>query len=293
VRFHGTHWTAANCPVCGMRDPKDGDRLILYLKGLGGNLKTKAVCRKCGNIWWPDNKDTEDKSFPIPQKAGPTQEEIRKERRAMFNAWRKMQSGIKPWSKRGLNAENVRLLRLKYTVKEFWWKADGEYVSERIPSLVIPFFSATGKMLNLQYRLLQIPEGIKGKYRWHSRIVPFALFRSRNGTPNERSWMVEGGIKAAVLAQDLRKRGCNDIVYGTSQNSINVAELTGMDAKTLIYIPDPDVWGTGKMENNIKNLLSAGVQDITSLQLPEKIDDLINRIDDVWTNYIISHEEYK
>ncbi len=176
----------------------------------------------------------------------------------------------------------MALYGLRTCVRKFWYKRDGELVSEPLEALAIPFWSDSRKLLNLQYRIIEPPDGFAGKYRWASKVVPFVVWRSGYGRePLERLYIVEGAIKGMVLHQQLREdgRANNVLVLATSQNRINHHELPTIvkesnRSEKVIYIPDPDMEGNLMLKRNINDLRISGVEPI--VLIPEdKIDDMI------------------
>ena len=99
------------------------------------------------------------------------------------------------WLRRGIPGSWQDFWKLGY-IHDRVFEHDGEFFHS--PAYTIPCFDLGWAAVNIHYRITQLPEGMKGKYRQEAGLLP-GLFFSRPDLPiGDGPIVVEGAIKAAV-----------------------------------------------------------------------------------------------
>lgn len=254
------------------------------------NLSFKDAVRKLGGDYEPlTEKEKRQRAIERAERA---EERLKKEvekAQQVIKELKEVRDDIKfhqqvnrgLWHERyGVEDKTINYYRLGYC-PEFQYKYNGGLVSS--PSLTIPFYRPGGyELFNLRHRLLQ-PKA--GRYRPHRTNLGQPLFYAnlnRKDMPN--AIVVEGGIKAAVLWQELLKDYMTNIdttttwivnncqvvgVPGSSINELNLRKFE--DADKIWMFLDPDAY-PDKAFGMAKDL---GQERTYTYQLPGKPDDLL------------------
>lgn len=202
---------SSSCPVCGgtVHENREWpDRCRWFL-----DSPERGWCRKCGQMFWPDEDTVPD---PVAVEKWRAKQERREEERkaAAERALEHLRSGRvwqeynkqldkasrRLWEQRGVSPGLQDTWGLGYDPNHEFWKKDGRFVR---PTLTIPIFNEGYDLLNVKHRLLEPPEGY-GKYRYEFSIPnynPGYLWRALpEESLTEEVVAVEGEIKAMVVA---------------------------------------------------------------------------------------------
>lgn len=245
------------CPQCG------GHKRFQLRRFPDG--KYAAYCWVCGYTWFATDHEKPGEIRPTP----PQRRYVRTPRQNDWLAYyyaAKMPEARLAWWKRGVNAESIYRFRLGYCPQREWW-VEGETI--RAPSLVIPYFDIDGKLTYIQHRVLGHDERIR--YRPEYKSIPPTLWLStlRSQKKTNITFVVEGAIKAIVLAQLLRYR--HPVIAYISNNADKSSLIDVLEAyapQLVCHLPDPDTATHPLPTREIKQVV---------ICTPDKVDDWIRR----------------
>jgi len=250
--------------------------------------KPHGWCRKCGYMWWPDSKTVRLTPEEREQRARVAQELAEQRRisisemRQKFHDARSWEphhlkafdgEGLKAWAERGIPEAYVAVWELGYDLR------DGG-------SLVIPIWSVGRRVLNVKRRMLHPGKNVP-RYTQEMAGVPGAVFvanyflDSLDGVP---VLVVEGEIKAMAVTVALARHMRSTrpfCVAGLPGRDVSVFELDILRQANPIWIaPDPDVL-PGPAAQRVASLAflikELRIPPKRVIELPDKIDDLMNR----------------
>mgnify|MGYP001560073435 FL=1 len=203
----GSKTWSGSCPVCREGD----DRLIVWQEG-------NYICRVCGTKGWLLSlKDLSPTERAYREKHLQKTEEEEKQRRAerladwqsgfragLLISWHNMgQPQLDYWHSQGIPDWAIEQYNLGYCDKKLFQGQD-ELLFES-PAYVIPIRDPIdNKLVNVQYRLTELPANGGGKYRQEPDL-PAAAFYAEQGRLSGPVIVVEGSKKAIVMYNLLDK----------------------------------------------------------------------------------------
>ncbi|MHB0858427.1 MAG: hypothetical protein ACYC5M_12745 [Anaerolineae bacterium] len=289
VQQAGAHEWHASCPdpCCGGQVHSNGewsDRLVLRT-----GVKPRAWCRKCGQVWFPDQFGDTRFTNPTPEQLLALQAEAqRRERQKLAAArralarlrrerrWLQWHQGMdgkdrKVWVRRGVPEayQNYWMLGLRHQ-----WRVEGGSPTSALSILI---FGPGKEALNVKYRLLD--EGIaeaKGRYRYEIPGDPlFICNPNRALRAGEAVLLIEGEIKAmvvfATLDQDRHVVGVPGMLIAR-----HIAHLEPAGEFIIVADPGSSQPMNKRGDTRISRMLNQlGIVRCRVLEPHEKIDDLI------------------
>ena len=286
VRRRGRNEYSSSCPKCGGDGKSDRFRMWVVSKH-GGPL---GWCRRCNYIWTPAHH-----APPTPAQilkwaqaeAEYHRQEMEKHRHAiqlleqehLWDAYHEMLDARARmlWSQRGIfdGWQDEWKLGVNWDF-EVWFDDSGTKKSYHSPALSIPIWQAERKIANIKMRVLE-PIDSSHRYRQIYRTGNAHLFVARQDMPmTGKLALVEGEIKAMVVAQYLDDRQ----VIGLPSKSPDPTlyeQLSGFDDIVLCLDPDAFIVPPKAQVSAVQVAVNElGKERTRILQLPAKIDDLIN-----------------
>lgn len=278
-----TTWTSS-CPLCGGDVHPDGapsDRFVMFVDD-----HPTGTCRKCGSVVYPDQFGDGTYQRPSPeeleqrrQKERARQQRIKATAEAAIRhleddqLWARFYDDLRAdgrayWEQRGVPRAWQDLWQLG--MRRDWRLpgVDGNWYA--LDAASIPLRDANAKVLNLKYRLVNPPDAVKGRYRYHVKDVPGAPFicNPYKGVEGD-VLVVEGEIKAMVTfatLDDADKQALG--MPGLTPGPATVEALK--DAERITLVTDP-----GSREQTWALVKSLGRERCRVLIPPAKIDDAI------------------
>lgn len=250
---------SSSCPRCGGAPHQHGewpDRFRMFVAGSGTSGKTRAWCRKCNYLWFPEGEAEAWRSNPhlIESWRQEREEAARKEGRrveqtlanlSLEKRWLEFHKNLNDqhrawWREAGIPDAWQDFWKLGYTPEKHF-EYNGQLLTS--PAYTIPKFDFGRVFTNLDFRLLEFPAGA-GKYRPLAHIPQSAFFSlpDQHAFPDE-VYVVEGSKKAMVLS-----------IYSAEEAQFVVgipgkASFAGMDARLkecgrvwVILDPDATEW---------------------------------------------------
>jgi hypothetical protein len=164
------------------------------------------------------------------------------------------------WNYRGLNDFFIDWWKLGYSQSSCW----------NSPTITMPIWGHDWEVTNIKHRLLE-PNG-KGKYRYETSGIPASAFFCDPDRTSGPLFLAEGEIKAMVTFQTLDTPTIQ--VAGLPSKLPSGNQLDSLKDYDPIYLcPDPDAFRDASV-GRICDML--GRERVRVVQLPDKIDDLIN-----------------
>lgn len=290
-RIRGKQWSSS-CPFCGGEPHPGGewpDRFVMYPAAGSKHGITIGWCRACDGKWFPAKEYK-----PDPEKLEIwRQDRIRKLEQDLEDT-KKALAFLRDehkWQVYYSNLENYQLgqssWRAAGILEEFWWQEwqlgfDPEHVfwydrgvwqKHVTPTMTIPVRNLQGEIINIKHRALNpFMQDKNNRYRmeYKTGLEPVFLGNLSN-IQCETTWLVEGEKKAANVFIGVDKPDHQVIGLPKSPSEELVRSIP---AKTIIYVPDPDV--EPKMKKRIFD--SCKGKEFRVVNLPDKVDDWAMRI---------------
>lgn len=262
---NGNEWHSP-CPFC----PDHGtDRFIIRTTG-------RYWCRKCDAKGWIDENLPNAKHTETAEERTARMAAERAEREANLERWRnsaeaqaylryhanQSPENLAWWEGRGITAAEVERYKLGFCPQKTFKADDGTRFSSS--AYTVPILRG-GCLLNVTYRLNEVPPALKaGKYR-QVFDIPQALFYAEEGT-RKRGILLEGAIKAMVVYRFIG--GAMQVIGspGITPHPSVLEDLLSFDE--LFFIPDPDA-STAQVDRFVRVL----GRRIKLVEMPVKPDD--------------------
>lgn len=281
LKYRGNNeWSAAHvgCPVGPGLHGGPSDRLRLF--GAGNGTNARVWCRRCNWFEWADQES------PTPlmrlkatslQRQYAHRESQRLSRRIKELQerayWRGYHDAMqdsqrKQWRSEGISDDLQDYFQLGYTPDRTFSNGEQTFHS---PALTIPIFDKGWEAINIQYRLLNPPEGA-GKYRFTAGLpAPLYLTDPDNGIGG-KCLLVEGAKKAIVTYANVGHEF--DSVVAVPSKMPPASMLDKLSACDMVYVAlDPDAYDD-ESARRLGTLISPPVRYV---RLPVKPDDLFVR----------------
>lgn len=296
VKETSKNWWAGPCPFCGGED-----RFVI--KYDRATLEYLWLCRVCGNGKYNDALDyvMQRDRVTLPEAARRiaggeiaemTPAAIAERERIVAETRDRRVKEIETFLSKYSNEEIwLAYKNLMTDENRAWWRAQGipddwqnfwklGYTPDKIyefrdevyhsPAYTIPKFDYNWRPLNIDYRLLEFPDGA-GKYRPSAHLPPAAfLSRPDMAEPADEMFILEGSKKAMVFTvssgQDIDKTH----VYGIPSKTsfANISERAESFGRVYIVL-DPDAY-----KESIRLAQAIGSK-ARIIRLPVKADDAI------------------
>lgn len=279
---------SSSCPQCGGTLHKGGeppDRFRMWTNANGKN-KVMGWCRHCSYIWFPDTTKAlspeEIERWRKEQIAIETERKLAAEQALRLlrseKLWIEYHKGLNDWAKSVIKSWGIRQDWADYwklgLVKDYIVRRKDE--SYHAPAISIPVWQKNFELRNVKLRILN-PKDDHDRYR--------SLYKTGEGLPfvalpkleSPHCLLVEGEKKAMVCAQWSNQEYQ---VIGVPTKTPSEAALRQLDEfETITVCLDPDA--KIKEKNGVSPLRRMvdilGRERVKVLDLPDKIDDLINR----------------
>jgi hypothetical protein len=273
-------WSSA-CVKCGgggnRHDKSDRFRLF----AAGGGTNARVWCRRCGYFEWADANEAaapdpvrikeaqEMRQKLAQQEAARLRARIEELRKAAYwqgyhDAMLDEQRGL--WRREGISDSLQDYFRLGFVPERTFSNGAEQFVS---PAMTIPVFDKGWQVVNVQYRIINPPNGV-GKYRFtHGLPAPLYLTDPESEL-NGPTLVVEGAKKAIVTYAEIGHKISVVAVPSKYPAKELIAKLSDCDP---VYVGlDPDAYTDGASASRIGEMLGDRARFV---RFPGKPDDLI------------------
>lgn len=278
---------SSSCPQCGGVPHRGGerpDRFRLFLNAKGRN-KVMGWCRRCNYVWFPDAS----RALSPEEMESWRREQIQREeerKRSAETALKNLRSE-KVWLKYHemlgeLGRKTIREWGIRQDWADYWrlgmfpdykvYGKDGEYFS---PAVTIPMWQQDSPVPgNIKLRVLN-PKNSHDRYRnlyKTGMTVPFVAFNKLHA---DKVVLVEGEKKAMVVAQWSGQKYQVVGLPSVTPDDRLLAEFAKYG--TIVVCLDPDAKVAVSGESPLKRLVRSLGREVQVVDLPDKVDDMINR----------------
>jgi hypothetical protein len=295
LQFRGSDEWSSACPKCGgggHRHDKS-DRFRLFAASGGNNAR--VWCRRCGHFEWAD---AHDETPPDPARIKEA-EELRAEmakreerrlrakieelrRQAYWEGWHDAMSERQRqlWRQEGISDGLQDYFKLGYVEQRTF--SNGESIFDR-PAMTIPVFDVGWNAVNVQYRIVDPPNGA-GKYRFTAGLPAPLYLTDPDKEPANATILVEGAKKAIVIYANLGHKFTVVAVPSKVPGRNLIDRLKDCDP---VYITlDPDAYTDHHSAARLGDMLGERARFV---RLPGKPDDLFSQYGftaDMMQNYL-------
>lgn len=296
LTYRGSGEWSSSCPKCGGAGNRHdkSDRLRLF--AASGGHSARIWCRRCGHFEWADQQDT---TPPDPVKIKEAEElrremRLQEERRLQVKIeelnqqayWRGFHDGMQEkhrawWRREGISDGLQDYFKLGFTERYGYYNGDTPYTS---PAMTIPIFDVGWKAVNVQYRIVNPPNGV-GKYRFTAGLPAPLYLTDPDNEPSGKTLLVEGAKKAIVLYAHLGHKFTVVAVPSKMPGQQLIERLGDCDPVYVALDPDAYIadWGVKPAVNRLVSLLKGRARIV---KLPVKPDDLFTRFNGTVNDFL-------
>ena len=260
---------ASACPKCGGKD-----RFVMWIKSeTTGGPFAKCV-RHCDFQWWPEmDNDWRPTAEEIAERMRASELRLQQEIKIAQDTLQELREA-QLWMDYHENlTKPTRQLWMSRGLTDWWqdwWKLGATNTT-----LTIPIWGNGWQVNNIKHRVLE-PNGT-GKYYQEKKGVPAASFICDPDRTFGPLFVCEGEIKAMVTFATIDATTIQVAGIPIATPSQDMVDLFA-EYDPVYLCPDPDTFAqNGKNETQVERLISLfGNHQVRVVQLPDKIDDLIN-----------------
>jgi len=290
-RMRGKQWSSS-CPSCGGEPHEHGewpDRFVMFPAHSSKHGITIGWCRSCDFKWLPKKEYK-----PDPEKIEMwRQDRIRKYEQDLKDTQKALSflRNEHKWMTYYANLDTYPLGRSEWMaagiLDEYWlnewqfgfdpehvfWYDRGVWTKHVTPTMTMPVRNMQGEIINIKHRALDpFMQDSGNRYRMEYKTGLEPVFIGNlSKLQCDTTWLVEGEKKAAnvFIGVDNSEHQVLGLPKSPSEELVR-----SISAKTIIYIPDPDV--EPKMKRRILN--SCKGKEFRVVILPDKVDDWSIRV---------------